>query len=184
MNIPDDSDETIARLVQQGNKEAFGTLLNRYETKLWRYASKFTQNNEDAKDLVQDVFIKAYTNLQSFDSSRRFSPWIYRIAHNECINAIKKKGREPLGFFDPDLLFPHPLAKEGADDLTKRREIRDVLDNALGQINTKYREPLVLYYFEEFEYQEIGDILHIPISTVGVRLKRGRELLKKIIPSR
>lgn len=106
------TDEQIAKAVQKGDSEAFGALVERYEPKLLRYAKKFLFNYEDGKDTVQEVFIKAYANIQSFDSSRSFSSWVYRIAHNEFINAIRKKGREPISFFDPDTLFPHPTAPE------------------------------------------------------------------------
>ena len=92
----EDTDEYIAGQVQTGNVQSFGTLVERYEEKLRRYARRFLFGYTDAEDLVQDVFVKSYTNIQSFDTSRSFSSWIYRIAHNEFINAIKKKGKEPL----------------------------------------------------------------------------------------
>ncbi len=109
------TDEEIAVLVQRGDTEPFGELVTRYEQKMLRYARKFLLGKEDAEDRVQNVFLKAYENIRSFDATRRFSPWLYRIAHNEFINAIKKKGKEPLPFFDPDILFPHPISSETAD---------------------------------------------------------------------
>src|SRR4029077_11683393 len=104
MNMLENTDEELALLTQQGNMHAFGGLVERYEAKLLRYSKKFVFDYEDGKDMVQEVFIKAYANIQSFDPKRNFSSWVYRIAHNEFINAIKKKGREPLSFFDPDTL--------------------------------------------------------------------------------
>src|SRR3954470_6961664 len=86
-----ETDEQIALAVQSGRSEKFGELVERYEAKLLRYARKFLLDPEDAQDIVQDIFIKAYENLQSFDATRRFSPWIYRIAHNEFVNALKKR---------------------------------------------------------------------------------------------
>lgn len=175
------SDEEIAALVQGGDVEAFGEIIRRYEPKMLRYAKKFLFAPEDGKDQVQEVFLKAYMNIKSFDISRKFSPWIYRIAHNEFINAIKKSRRLPVFSFDFDTLFPHPAAKETADKDITASEIKNLLDTSLQKINPKYRELLVLYYFEEMDYQEIAEVLQIPIGTVGVRLKRGREQLKKII---
>jgi len=145
-----------------------------------RYATRFLFNLEDAEDLVQEVFIKAFTNIQSFDSKRKFSSWLYRIAHNTFINAIKKKGREPIPFFDPDTLSPHPVAKETADGKLISQEIKEEINNHLNKLKPKYREILVLYFLEELSYQEISDILHIPISTVGVRLTRAKTQIKKL----
>lgn len=175
------SDEHIAELVQKGDVESFGVLVARYEAKMKRYAHKFLFGYTEAQDVVQDVFIKAYTNIQSFDISRRFSPWIYRIAHNEFINAIKKKGKEPLPFFDPDTLFPHPRSSEPADKDLNAQDLKVTLEKCLGKLDPKYREPLVLYYIEELEYKEIAEVLRIPTSTVGVRLKRGRDHMKKLV---
>ena len=183
MDSPDaeKTDEEIARRVQQGDGEQFGVLVERFEAKIARYARKFLFDAEDSKDLVQEVFLKAYTNIQSFDASRRFSPWLYRIAHNEFINAGKKRVRIPIFMFDFDLLFPHPAAKETADAETIRRDSREMLDRSLGKLDAKYREPLILYYFEEMDYQEIAEILQIPVPTLGVRLKRGRAMMQKIL---
>ena len=119
--------------------------------------------------------------MQSFTTSRTFSPWLYRIAHNTFINALKKNKSEKISFFDLDTLFPHPFAPETADSDAQRSEIRALLDQGLGRLDAKYREPLVLYYSEELEYAEIADVLHIPISTVGVRLQRGKKILKTIL---
>lgn len=135
------------------------------------------------KTFLQEIFIKTYVNIRSFDLDRRFSPWIYRIAHNEFVNALKKKKKERgnISLFFVDLLFPHPIAKETADEGSSRREIKEVLGGSLEKIDAKYREPLVLYYLEDMDYKEIADILHIPVSTVGVRLQRGKTLLRKLV---
>lgn len=178
--LDEQTDEEISRKVQQGDTQAFGELVLRYEDKLQRYAKRFLFDREDGQDLVQDVFLKAYTNLQSFDPSQRFSPWIYRIAHNEFINVIKKKGRQPLSFFDPDTLFPHPTAKERPDTDIQQDELREMLERCLDRLDDKYREPLVLFYYEDQDYQAMAEILRIPVSTVGVRLSRGKAALQKI----
>lgn len=175
------TDEQIAAQVQKGDIESFGFLMKRYEEKMMRYGRKFISNGEDTKDLVQEIFIKAYMNIKSFDPGRRFSPWIYRIAHNEFVNAVKKRWREKVFPFDLDLLFPSPVAKETADSEAHRKDIKRMLDKSLKKISAKYREPLILYYFEEMDYKEIAEIMQIPVSTVGIRLKRGKEILKEIV---
>jgi len=177
-------DEEIAKLVQGGDRSSFRILVERYEPKMIRYARRFLFGNDDAKDLVQEVFIKAYVNIQGFHVKQRFSPWLYRIAHNEFVNALKKREREKrnISIFDLDILFPHlAVAKETADGDLHRAEIKRMLDRSLDTLSAKYREPLVLYYFEEMDYRAIADVLRIPIATVGVRLGRGRAMLRKII---
>lgn len=178
--MTEQTDENIAKLVQKGNTSIFGSLVERYDKKLMRYAKRFLFDYEDAEDLIQDIFIKAFKNIQGFDTSRSFNSWIYRIAHNEFINEIKKRGREPISFFDPDTLFPHPVAPKQADDELKEQELKTLVDEFITKLDPKYREPLVLYYYEDMDYQQIADIMHIPTSTVGVRLNRAKQLLKKI----
>ncbi len=181
--MPQKTDEEIAAQIQRGDSELFGVLVERYERKISNYARKFIADSEDIKDLVQEVFIKAYVNLKSFDSNRKFSSWLYRIAHNEFINALKKKGREKITFFDLnfDILFPHLILSKAPDNNLANGELRLMLDRSLSKLSPKYREVLALYYYEELNYYEIADILRIPVSTVGVRLKRGKVMLKKII---
>lgn len=180
-DMPEMTDEEIALRVQAGEQDAYGDLISRYEAKLMRYARKFLSDKEDATDIVQDIFIKAYENIQSFDATRRFSPWIYRIAHNEFVNALKKKATRRIVFaIDMDTLFPHLASTETADSVALERDMRETLEKHLEGVSMKYREPLVLYYLESLDYKEISEILQIPVSTVGVRLARGRASLQKI----
>ncbi len=176
------TDEALAREVQQGKTEAYTALFNRYEQKMLRYGRRFLFTYEDLEDAVQEVFIKAYQNIQSFQVERKFSTWLYRIAHNTFINVIKKRGREQVSFFDFDTLINIPTKPSPTleDDLLKKED-RDELEKMLMGVSPKYREVLVLYYFEEMEYKEIAEVLAIPISTVGVRIARGRAMLKKEI---
>lgn len=176
----EETDEMVVLRVRAGDKEAFGVLILRYETKLLRYARKFLLFNETGEDLVQDVFIKAYVNLNSFNAEKRFSPWLYRIAHNEFINELKRRGRAPLPFFDTDTIFPHPVANETSDGPTQDAETKRMLDAVIGELSPKYREPLLLCFFEEMSYEDIADVLQIPTSTVGVRIKRGKDRLRDL----
>lgn len=174
-----ETDEALAKQVQNGQTDKFSELVTRYESKLLRYAGKFLKDSEDKRDLVQNVFLKTYTNLQSFDAERSFSAWIYRIAHNEFINAIKKKG-EVVSYWSLDTIFPQPVAKDDPLREVNRKQDRQLLDESLDKLDAKYREPLVLFYYEEKDYDEISEILRIPKATVGIRLKRGRDKLKKM----
>ncbi len=175
--MEEQSDEAIALLVQEGDLYAFKELVNRYDSKMLRYARRFLFGYDDAQDAIQEVFIKAYRNIQSFDPSRRFSPWLYRIAHNEFINIIKKRGREPIAFFDPDTIFPHPLSLHPPDKELNEEELQQALNASLDKLDLKYREPLILFYFEGMDYKQISSIMHIPTATVGIRLRRGKRLL-------
>jgi len=181
--ITERTDEEIAQAVQKGDSSAFGILLDRYEAKLLRYGRRFLREEDDVRDAVQEAFIKTYVNIQSFDPVRRFSPWIYRIAHNEFVNALKKR-KETVSLSEFDTIFPHPVAKEATGDVAEAAELRRLLDGGLQKLDAKYREPLVLYYFEDMDYKEIAEVLHIPSATVGVRLKRGREALLKHVENK
>ena len=172
------TDEEIAGRVQRGDTDAFGVLVERYEPKMLRYGRRFLAQYEDVEDAVQDVFIKAYTNIQSFNISLSFSPWIYRIAHNTFINVIKKKGREPLSFFEPDTILQFSSPETEVEHQVYAAEERKMIEEQLSKLDPKYRAPLVLCFFEEKDYKEISDILRIPTSTVGVRIKRAKEKLK------
>lgn len=176
------TDEALVVLSVQGDEHAYGELIDRYEAKLTRYVKRFTQHEEDVVDIIQVVFIKAYTHLQSFDIHRSFNSWIYRIAHNESVTYLKKRGNEKVSFIDFDTMLPHPFAEEQADDKAKNRELAGFLDQFLAKLSPKYREVLILYYYDDLSYQEISDVLRIPTATVGVRIKRGKDALKAILP--
>lgn len=177
------SDEELCVLVQKGDKEIFGELVDRYQQKLSRYGRKFLLSTENIQDLVQDVFIKAYQNMQSFDTKQRFSPWIYRIAHNTFINALKKHSHTPFSLFDFDTIIPHLAYDDPATREREQKEMRTLIDKGLQQLPPKYREIIILYYLEELNYKEIADILHVPTGTVGIRLARAKKQLKKFLPS-
>lgn len=172
------SDEELVALVQQGDAERFGTLMTRYEPKLMRYGSRFLAQKDDISEIVQDVFIKAYQNIQSFDASQRFSPWIYRIAHNSFVNELRRKSRNPIRLPDFDLLLSHSPAAESTDTESEHASLTRMVETGLETISPKYREVLVLYFMEELSYKEIADVLRVPVSTVGVRLARAKEALR------
>ena len=174
-----DTDEAIARKLQAGDKEVFAVFIERYEARLVRYGRKFLSRHEDVQDIVQDVFISAYQNIKSFDPDQRFSPWLYRIAHNAFVNAIKKRSRNPLVFLDFDTFLPHIAYDDPDETERERKDMRVLIDKGLDSISPKYKEVLILHYFEDLGYQEIADILRVPTSTIGVRLKRGKDALKE-----
>ncbi len=173
------SDEDLAKSVQMGNPDMFGMLMERYEEKLLRYGRKFLRQPEDIQDIVQDVFVSAYQNIQSFDSGARFSPWIYRIAHNAFVNGLRKSSRNPLVHVDFDAFLAHAVYEDPAALEREQEEIKAMIEKSLDSLDYKYREVLILYYLEEMPYKDIADILQVPTGTVGVRLKRAKEALRK-----
>lgn len=171
-----ETDESIAAKVQAGKPELFGDLIDRYEGKLRRYGRRFLATDEDVEDIVQDVFIAAYENIQGFDTSARFSPWIYRIAHNAFVGELRKRSRS-YPIFDFDTFIAGIPYDDPAQRERELRDIRAMLDTSLEKLSPKYREVLILYYEEELSYKEIADVLRVPVGTVGVRIKRAREAL-------
>jgi len=174
------TDEELAKKIQLGEADYFAELMERYEPKMKRYLTRLMRNGDDARDVAQDVFIKVYRNIQSFDVKQRFSPWIYRIAHNEAVNSLKRRVREPLNFFDPEVLWPHPVADDDPQEEAEQEELKEALKVCLDDLDEKYREVLMLRYMEDLDYKDIAEIMKIPVVTVGVRLNRGKERLKKI----
>ncbi len=175
------TDEELAALVQGKNEAAFGVLMNRYQPKLLRYGRKFLSDNAPIEDVVQEVFIKTYENIRSYDPARPFSPWIYRIAHNMFVNALRSKSRLPFITVDLDMFSAHTAYEIDPAGDEEREETRALIDRGLKALTPIYREVIILYYLEHLDYQQIADVLHVPIGTVGVRLRRAREALKNYV---
>lgn len=140
-----------------------------------RYVKYLISDEDKAADIVQETFIKAYTNLNGFDIKKKFSSWLYRISHNEAMNAVKKHHREvPM---DPEFDAP---GNQNIEEEFDRKEIVKQAHSCLGQIPIMYSEPLALYYLDEKSYEEISDILRIPMGTVATRINRAKIFMKKI----
>ncbi|MBC7074166.1 RNA polymerase sigma factor [Candidatus Parcubacteria bacterium] len=176
--VEEKTDEEICKAVQKGDIEAFGILVERYERKMKIYFQKFLSQKEDVEDLVQNVFLKAFENIQSFDPKRKFKSWIYQIAHNELVNALKRKTR--FSFLSLDTFLPYLSLKSEIEETIDRKKMKEELEKCLEKLDQKYREVIFLFYFENLSYSEISEILKIPVSTVGIRLKRAKEKIKKL----
>lgn len=180
------SDEAVVRLSLQ-DKSHFAEVVIRYEDKLSRYIMRLgVRNREDREDVLQEIFIKVYRNLNDFDMSLSFSSWIYRIAHNEAISWYRKKNVRPEGHLVDDgneLLSYVPSVGVDAEQLFDESINASVLSRALARLEQKYRDPIILRFFEHKEYDEISDILKIPTGTVGTLIHRGKKQLKEIIDS-
>jgi RNA polymerase sigma-70 factor (ECF subfamily) len=183
-NYSDQTDETLAVRLQHGEEKALSELMQRYEPKLMRYGQRFLggQGEDVLRQAVQDIFIAGYQNIEGFDTHQRFSPWIYRIAHNAFVDILRQRTRQPIYGLDFDKIVSHPVHEDEYAKEKESEEIRVLVEKGLGVLPAAQREIIVLYYFEELSYREIADVLHVPVSTVGVRLARARANLKKTLP--
>lgn len=169
------SDEKVVILVQKENAEYFAELMNRYQKKLLRYAEYLLGDEYKAQDIVQDSFIKAYTNLNGFNVNKKFSSWIYRIVHNEAMNLMTKYKNQVR--LSEDIDFDSGINIE--EEFIKK-EITEHTHSCLEKLPSMYSEPLVLFYLEEKKYEEISYILRLPIGTVGTRINRAKKYMKSI----
>jgi RNA polymerase sigma-70 factor (ECF subfamily) len=169
------SDEEVITIVRAKNKDAYAEIIKRYQQKLLRYASYIIGDEHMGADVVQESFIKTYVNLNGFDTKKKFSSWIYRIVHNEAMNMLAKhKKQQPM---DDTIEFDSGINIE--DDFIKK-ELISHAHHCLDQMPMLYKEPLSLFYLEEKSYEDISDILRIPIGTVGTRINRSKGMMKKL----
>jgi RNA polymerase sigma-70 factor (ECF subfamily) len=169
------TDEEIIVRVRTSNQDLYSVIIDRYQKKLVRYVYNLIKNEDKAIDIVQESFIKAFVNLNSFNIEKKFSSWIYRIAHNQAINLAKKYQKETPLLEDWDF--------QSNDDIEKDFEEKETIDRVekcLKEIPIIYSEPLSLYYIDEKSYEEISDILRIPMGTVATRINRAKKIMKNI----
>lgn len=182
-NVQITDEEIVTRTLQ--DKESFGLLISRYEERLTRYVRRIGRfSNEDVEDILQESFIKAYRYLNDFDKSLSFSSWMYRITHNEAISFYRKKIVRPEGHLDADsettLLFIQ--SDISSSELSFDAGVsQEEIHRALQLLPAKYRDVIVLRFFEHKEYDEISDILKIPIGSVGTLLHRGKKQMGEIL---
>jgi len=164
------------------DREVFGCIVDRYEEKLLRYLKRVMPGlGEDAYDVLQEVFIKAYVNVHSFDTTLSFSSWIYRIAHNEAVNWLRKKKARPetIELGDDDFqTFAQSM--EVADGTHEHALTKDAVTRTLSFMPEKYYTVLVLHFLEGKSYEEISDILTMPGGTVATLLHRAKKQFSSI----
>lgn len=173
------SDEELAQKTTE-DKNAFNPLVEKYSEKIRRYIARVIGNWDEAEDLTQDVFTKAYENINSFNPKLKFSSWLYRIAHNESVNFIKKHYRFRQVEFKEEIKNKL-LVDENILDKILDKDNAKLINKGLYQLKTSDREILELYYFENKKYLEIADILEMSVNSVGPKIKRAKDKLKKIL---
>ncbi len=175
------SDEAIV-LAAQTDLDMFGALVERYERKLKFYILRISNCSDlEAEEILQDVFLKAWKNLNSFDEGLKFSSWIYRITHNETISAFRKtksRGEDQRTDLEPELFENLPDENNFVSEIDQNITAQEV-QTVLKTLPDNYREVLILRFIEDQSYEEIGDILMKPGGTVATLLNRAKAQFKE-----
>jgi RNA polymerase sigma-70 factor (ECF subfamily) len=172
--MADEMRDTIQKL-RQGDSGAFRLLFDAYADQALRFASAYVRNSDQAKDIVQETFIRVYRNIGSFDAEKPFEPWFYRILTNECLRFLGK-GRNadvPLESVENQVAYAGNAACEFEEAGT--------LTGIIGTLEDMYRIPLILMYLEGFTEQEIAKILELNVNTVKSRLYKTRKRLREAL---
>ena len=171
--------------VLKGDQNAYADIVNLYQHKLYQICYRMLGNKQEAEDIAQEAFVRAYINLHSYDQKRKFSTWLYRIATNLCIDRIRKK--KPDYYLDAEVagtdgldMYSQIAADEKLpEDVVAQMELQERIQYEISRLPDKYRSVIVLKYIEELSLQEISEILDMPLGTVKTRIHRGREALRK-----
>jgi RNA polymerase sigma-70 factor (ECF subfamily) len=173
------TDASLVRECLGGHQRAFDTLVKKYEKPIYNVALRMLRDPDDAMDVAQSTFVKAYEKLGTFDQKREFFSWLYRIAINESINASKRTKRmDEYESGKSATLAPKQEAQRD-DEL-----LRDEIAGAIEILKLDYRMVIILKHFHDFSYQEMADVLGIPEKTVKSRLFSARQQLKDILSAR
>jgi len=167
----DEQDRALVTRFLAGHQDAAGGLVDRYQQRLFNVALRMLNNVQDAEDVTQTVFLKAFDKLDTYDPKYRFFSWIYRMTVNESLNMLKRRGRTVT--LEDELAITEPGAAA-----ERAAETEDRVGRALMNLKPDDRTVVVLRHFVSFSYQEIADVLEIPVKTVKSRLFTARERLR------
>lgn len=174
------SDESqLIRSALAGNERAYARLMALYKVRVYNLALRMVHNEEDALDLTQETFIKAFRSLSTFRSDFAFKSWIYKIASNTCLDFLRKKRPETVSTDDVSLAEPQA---DPVKDLARSRA-RERIQEAIQALPDNLRAAVVLRHQEGMSYEEISRVLDVPMGTVKTWIHRGREILKKRLES-
>jgi RNA polymerase sigma factor (sigma-70 family) len=182
----EDSDLVLVRALQAGDDRAFDKLLRRHTDAVYRFVRHYVESDADAEDLTQEAFVRAYFGVNNFSSRAKFLTWLFRIAHNLCIDFLRSRRflsvRKPFSVDEPDrskqMARLESTLASPAQELTKREKLAAV-DRAIQQLPVNLRIPLVLVAVEGFSYGAAASVLQISSKAVEMRLYRARKVLLK-----
>ncbi|MCK9554384.1 sigma-70 family RNA polymerase sigma factor [bacterium] len=166
-------EKQLLEQAQEGNKAAFGRLVDLHKNKVLNIAYKLLDNYEAAQDVAQESFIKAYVKLGSFKKEASFMTWLYRITYNTACNHIRKNKLKTV-FLNENVIASR-------EDTAEKAELRDIINDAVERLPLKLKTVVVLRDYEELSYREISDVIKRPVGTVESRLSRARARLKEIL---
>ena len=166
-------DPDLIAKARRGDVEAYNLLVSRWEKRVFNYLLRLVSNREDALDVSQDVFLKAYQSLPKLDDPARFSGWLFRIAHNEAFSLLRRKRPETELVGEPR---PPEMLESGSRLLPI--ELSLAVETALNRLSADQREAVLLKVYQGFKFEEMAEILECPVSTVKSRLYTALDLLK------
>ena len=171
-----ETDEELVTAFRAGNLSAFDELVQRWERKIQGAVYRIMGSGEDARDLTQETFLRAYRGLSTFKSEARFSSWLYQIALNLCRDRLRqKKGRTLVGIddLDPTTAARIDRIAPTAHEQVEARDLSELVSAAMAELPEEQREVIVLKEYQGLTFQEIADLMRVPVSTVKTRLYRG-----------
>lgn len=178
-------EETLLQLAKCGDQAAFGQLVERYEKQVYRQALGLLGHPEDAADVTQEVFFKAWRGLPAFQGDSSLSTWLYRLTGNAAIDFLRKekKRRGDLSLDDEDRCWDSQLTDSTAapDRALEQKELRRAITKGLSRLSEEHRQVLVLRELNGASYEEIGQVLGLPAGTVKSRVARARLALAKLL---
>ena len=178
-------DNELVSRAKRGDRRAFGELVNRYQTKIYRLARRMTATDEDAEDVLQEAFVKAYRSLTMFEGRSKFSTWLYRITVNLALMKLRKKKLDAVSLDIPVVTDEGAVQRDfenGTPDPLQRlmqEESRETLDRAIAALPAGYRAVFVLRHVEGLSTGETARILKVSVAAVKSRLHRTRLLLRQ-----
>lgn len=179
------TDEMLTAHTLRGEVSAFEELINRYKNSVFAIIYRMTGQYQEAEDISQEVFLTVYQKLYQFDSTKKFAPWVHRIAINTCISALRKKNKVAFFNFDESLFINHKWEGQynygNPEIVLERNELRTEIKAALNKLPSSYQSVLILRYQLGLSNQEIADTLGVNKENVEVKIHRARKSLRKIL---
>lgn len=179
-------DAALAIRAQKGDRDAYGHLVERYQTRIFSFCYQFFRDRDIATEMVQETFLRAFRYIKKYDPSKKFSTWVYSIAKNICIDEKRKMDRSrtvSIEDVNPSSIQSSHQGQHLKDpsQISLQLEDRMLLERAIAQLPDKYRAAIILCYFQELPYQEIGDVLGLSLNLVKVRIFRAKKQLLGIL---
>jgi RNA polymerase sigma-70 factor (ECF subfamily) len=182
------TDEELVARSQSGDRDSFNQLIVRWERPIYALAYRVLGREEDARDVCQDTFLRAYRALPGFKGQAKFSSWLYRIALNLCRDWIRRQQRAPVSQMpedvDPAELMAETEPAESIEDLVARRELSAIVAEAMKSLSDEQRTAIILKEYHGMTFQEIADMQGCPLSTVKTRLYQGLSQLRRQLERR